>query len=507
MLALVSAVPARAAAADATPSLDATALSLMPGLKTTLGRTVESYRTRSSGTDPRYYADGDWINGNPACWVCRTGPGLGAAALVDTQPDLLPLVVATMNRAITDHQVANGSFTSTDNSAGINTTWFVNNLGTVYLLLGDKVDAVTRARWASSIAAGVDFLLNNRETVWYVNGNINLAYTQSLWLAWTITGVSRYRTAYEASWEFTLRPPQPRWTGFGLVVERAPTRTDGADGSGYLSEGGGFDPDYAQLQLDVLAAFYAVSREPRALWLMNVLMNKELTRVDSTWTLDARNGSRHSLLEPFMTSAMSVLALSGSRPDLVARLGSHLARVDVQYRNALTFTHINFYRGVGSWLGTPLTYVALAGQTPIRVAEPVSPAPSTVASRVPATATPSAPATPRATVTAPALAPIVYAPARVSVRSRSARVTVSTGSASRRIRSVALLCGSQRCGRAVARSGAHSADAGTIAFTLTVSRRWALRVRRTGGRSAQLVVTLSESGRTWSRRQRIDLER
>lgn len=347
LLALAAPSGARASASDPPPGRIAAVLE----------RTLASYSDRAGGADPRYYADGVWHTGNAACWVCNIGPGVGAATLAAERPELVRVAVATMGRAL-DRQLASGAFAGAGGAAdAITTAWLVNDLGTVMLQLDGGLDGATRARWSRSLADSVDYLLRTNQTTWYVNGNINLSYTEALWLAWRITGADRYRSAYEASWSFTLNPPQGRWKGFGLRLTKRPARTDGADGAGYLAEKGaglpGFDAEYAQLQLDVLASFYALSHEPRALRLMNLLMNGVISRVSSRSVLDARNGSRHSLRTPFLTPALSTLVRHG-RDDLAFRLDAQLEAIDQQYAGALTFTHPNFYRGVGSWLATPL---------------------------------------------------------------------------------------------------------------------------------------------------------
>ena len=382
-----TAAPARADVGMSHTSYD----SLMTGLRGVLSRTVIAYSDRTSPSDPRYYEDGLWVSPITNCWTCSMGPSIGAAVLSGEQPSLLPLVVASTDRAIQEHQRANGAFYGPGNSDAIQSAWFVPILGTIYLTVGDRVDPATRARWQTSIVAAADWLINAKETVWYVNGNINLSYTEALWVAWRVSGASRFKEAYEASWEFTIDPPKPRWASFGLRLQTVPSASDGSDGAGYLSESGGFDPEYTMVQLDVLASWYALSREPRALWLMNVLINGLLPRVGSTYTLDATGGSRHSLLTPFMTSALSVLVSTGSRPDLALRLPGQLARVTSEYAGAITYTHQSFYRGVGAWLSSPLLDVENASPTPTSPLAPVlqqtprsSPASNATASVTPA---------------------------------------------------------------------------------------------------------------------------
>jgi hypothetical protein len=471
------------AAAPQPARADAAYGSLMTGLRGVLDRTVTAYADRTSAADPRYYENGLWVAPFTSCWTCSVGPAMGAALLVDDRPELLPVVTATVDRAILEHQRANGAYYGPGNSDAIQTGWGVPVLGTIYLTLGDRVDAATRARWAASIVAAADWLLTARETVWYVNGNINLSYTEALWIAWRISGAERFRAAYEASWSFTIDPPKPRWSSFGLRFTTAPTRADGGDGAGYLVESGGYDPEYTMAQAEVAASWYALSHEPRALWLANLLVNQLLPRVGPTYTLDARNGSRHSLLTPFMTSALSVVVGSGSRPDLAAQLQGQLARVAKEYAGAITYTHPSFYRGVGGWLATPLILQAGLPATP---AAPVA-APVQAPSRTAATGTRAA--TPRAASPAAAVDASVTLSSRASVRSGSLRVLVRAprgASVSAR-----LLCGTATCGiaRAILAAGT-----GSVTVRLRIAARVRRSLRGSATRRAVVAVTVRSRG-------------
>jgi hypothetical protein len=472
-----------------------------------LDRTVTAYADRTSDADPRYYADGAWVSPITNCWTCTMGPAMGAAVLVDERPELLPVVVATVDRAIREHQRANGAFYGPGNSDAIQTAWAVPILGTIYLTIGDRVDAATRDRWAASIVAGADWLLSAGETVWYVNGNINLSYTEALWIAWKISGDQRFRAAYEASWSFTIDPPKPRWAAYGLRITSAPTRADGSDGAGYLVESGGFDPEYTMAQVEVASSWYALSREPRALRLMNLLINQLLPRVDAKYTLDARDGSRHSLLTPFMTSALSAVVASGSRPDLVSRLPAQLARVSKEYAGAITYTHPSFYRGVGGWLATPL--IISAGLPKV----PVVPSPAPVAPPVPAPTTPVrqhgpvAPAprkpavrqSPASTPVVKAVGPSVRVASRARIRSGSLRLVVRAPRGTSV--SVRLRCGRSTCGRA--RMARQSSGRSTV--RIRISRSWRRVIRRARTRRASLVVTVRSASGSHVVRRRVTL--
>lgn len=292
------------------------------------------------------------------CWPCNLGPAISDAILARRDRTRLPVVIDSFDRALADHQTPGGSFVGDDNAGGIDTAFFVPELGTALITLGPRLDAATRARWAAAIVRGADYLIRSGDTTWYVNGNINLAFTEVLYLAWRVSRQERFARAYEASWSFLTNPPRPRWAGYGLVVERSPAsrgraRAVASRTAGYLTEssgrGPGFDPEYTQLQLDTAASLFVLSHDPRALRLMNLLMNAELPRVSSTFILNATGGSRHSLRTPFLTSALSLLVRYG-RPGLARLLPAQTAQLISSYRTYMVYTNRNFYFGLSRWL-------------------------------------------------------------------------------------------------------------------------------------------------------------
>lgn len=326
-----------------------------------LARTViASYQDKRSPTDPRFYRDGLWISDDMGCWPCNLGPAVANSILARRDPSRVPVVVRSFNRALDDHQAPDGSFDGDDNAGGIDTAFFVPELGTALIALGPRLDAATRARWANAIVRGAEYLERSGDTTWYVNGNINLAFTEVLYLAWRASHQPRFARAYNESWKFLTNPPKPRWAGYGLVVKRGPAlsrrghRPHGRSRpAGYLTEsdGGrpGFDPEYTQLQLDSAASLFVLSHDRRALRLMNLLMNAELPRVSSTSILDATGGSRHSLHTPFLTSALPLFVRYGRR-DLAALLPAQTAQLISSYNTYMVYTHRNFYFGLSRWL-------------------------------------------------------------------------------------------------------------------------------------------------------------
>ena len=231
---------------------------------------------------------------------------------------------------------------------------------------------------------------------------------------------------------------------------------------------------------------------------MNILMNGLLPKVDSSFTLDARNGSRHSLMTPFMTPALSVLVGSGSRPDLASKLAGQLRRVSSEYAGAITYTHPSFYRGVGTWLAAPLiasdvtvsppTVVAAPTpqMTPPAVQAPTTPGNAPLSPTIVITRAPSPKPKTRATDTTAETA--TTAP-RVSARSGALKVTVSAPTGA--VVSTTLRCGTATCGSARA---VHSAG-GKVTIRLRMTRALLQLVRRSGVQHAVVVVTIrSRSG-------------
>jgi hypothetical protein len=324
---------------------------------------LQSYMTQSGPSDPRYYANGTWYaTDGPSCWYCYDSAAVGAATFAQ-QPagnaQLRQVAIDTFNSAIGQHQLPDGAFDDDSGSPdGLGTGFFAVDLGVAYLELRDSLDSQTRANWSAAIGAAADYLINTGNTTWYVNGNVNLRQTEVMWLAWVATQQPRFLTAYDAEWSFTVSPSQSRWPGFGLQITKAPSRADGSDGAGYLAESGGgapgFDPSYTDAQLDTATDLYVLTHDPKYLRLMNLLFNQLRPLIDSTWTLDAQNGTRRSDLQPFLDPAPSVLVDSGDRPDLASGLGSQMARLQQEYAGAQTFTNVNYYKGVESWISMPL---------------------------------------------------------------------------------------------------------------------------------------------------------
>jgi hypothetical protein len=325
------------------------------------------------------FQNGVWTDSSDnTCWACNNGGPATAAATAymlsgGDQPQLLSEAEQTINTAIATRQNADGSFSGPPGdtqSANVSTMFFGLEFGTTYHLLASDLDLATRTNWQASLAAAANYLIDSGDTTWYANGNINLGYTEFLYLVWQATGNTTYEQAYNASWNFTMDPPQDRFPGSGLVITQQPTQADGADGMAYLTEAGvggnGFDPDYTQTQLDTACRLYLLSGDPRALRLANMLLNTLMPLVStSTWLLNTSGGTRHPQQgreDGFMTSAFAVLGLDGGRSSLVADILPELEQEEAWYPQPGEADSAVFRRAFGDSIA--LVALAAAGQAP-----------------------------------------------------------------------------------------------------------------------------------------------
>jgi hypothetical protein len=349
LVALAASLAPSAQAADATR--------VRAPVESLLVDTVTGFARADSPSDPQRFSNGIWESADPGCWFCQVGPGTAAAVLARSGIGdvhwFRSLAISTFDRALRDHHLANGSYRS--KVVDTDTMFFTLELGNAYLELDNSLGSARRKRWRNAITGAADYLIRNGNLTWYTNGNINLGNTAVFYLAWRVSGRPSYLDAYNRSWTFTLDPPQQRWAGFGLHLTRVPTRADGADGAGYLAESGGgtpgFDPEYSMLQLDVASRLYVESGDPRALRLINLLVNQLLPRVDSSWALDTSDGTRRPQAGrkvPFITSALTVLADLGGRSALAPQAHSQFSRINREFRGALTYSGRNMYRGLGN---------------------------------------------------------------------------------------------------------------------------------------------------------------
>ena len=359
-----------ATAAHADPSdpslVGSTAAAVSASVDPWLAQQLSAYAGSTYGP----YENGVWNNPNTSPvspWSVSDGPPASVAATLyvlggETDPEYLQEAEATINTAIASEQGADGGFVAPSwdgNSEGTTTLWFGVEEGTAYELLSPYLDPITKAAWRDSLAAAGNYLISSGSTTWYANGNLNIGYTELLWMAWQASGESALLRAYNQSWSFVLDPPQNRWTSDGWYTVATPTSSDGADGEGYFAESGsggtGWDPYYSTLQLDILDRLYLFSGDPRALQAANMIMNLELPLLNtSSWVLNTSDGTRHTGVNQseFLTSAFAVLGLEGGRTDLLGDILPHLQQYEVWYRWTGQTDNPAFRRAFGNSIGT-----------------------------------------------------------------------------------------------------------------------------------------------------------
>jgi hypothetical protein len=347
-------VPSLSAAATtgATPTATAVEASVLPFLAQELKTYGSTYR------------QGAWVDPEgPDCWACDDGGPATAAATAyvlgqDSDPQLLSEAEQTIDTAISTRQSANGGFSGPPADAepeDISTMFFGVEFGTVYYLLGADLPNAMRQRWQKSLASAADYLINSGSTTWYSNGNINLGFTEFLWMVWHATGETRFLNAYNASWQFTMDPPKAKFPGDGWVTVKSPSDPSGSDGRGYFAEAGsggtGYDAEYSMLQLDVASRLYLLSGDNRALKAANMLMNMEMPRVNThSWMLQTSDGSRHTETDRyvgFQTSAFAVLGLHAGRTDLLQYVMPELQQDEVWYPQPEQADSPVFRRAIG----------------------------------------------------------------------------------------------------------------------------------------------------------------
>jgi hypothetical protein len=313
------------------------------------------------------FQDGVWTTPQAGCWACANGgPATAAATLYvltgHSNQTLLDEAEQTIDTAIDTMQTPDGGFTppAGDQPENIATMFFGVEFGTTYHLLAPYLSASTRLNWQASLAAAANYLINSGNTTWYSNGNINLGYTEFLYLVWQATGESQFETAYNASWSFTMDPPQWKFPGSGWVVVTPSTSADGVGGTGYFTEAGpggnGYDAEYSMLQLDVASRLYLLSGDPRALYVANMLIDMETPLVNTTtWLINTSDGTRHT--DPnrevgFESSAYAALGLEAGRSDLVSDILPELQTQETWYPEPNQADSPSFMRGFGNDIST-----------------------------------------------------------------------------------------------------------------------------------------------------------
>jgi hypothetical protein len=271
------------------------------------------------------------------CARCNSGPAVAAAAIyaVDKDPNRLAFATESIDLLIQAQHHSNGAL-SNDPTVGadVETMFDADNIGMATLLLKPSLDPAHLASWTATVSGAADYLINNGNVHWYTNGNIVVGNTLTFALAYKLTGLAKYQTAYSQMLSFAVSPPQTgMWAGYGFVTTKQSTAVDGSDGAGFFTEAGGadgvfrvgYDPDYTMLQSDQLARLYLVTRDAEVLRLLNMVTNQLMTGLNPTTGMIPGMGTRHQYQTDFFdSSAPAVLAYQGGRTDLKSLVASQL---------------------------------------------------------------------------------------------------------------------------------------------------------------------------------------
>jgi hypothetical protein len=349
---------APAAHADTSSAAKPAAYQTAANAITNVAAQAISFDADSSGpSGTRTFSNGQWsvTDFDTTCYACMSAPAVSDAILAEQDPSRLPTVIATFGNLIDNYQQPDGTFSATSADDGIGTAFVLEQLGVADIALQGDLPTATAQKWQASFLAGANYLINAGDLSYYANGNINLAYTLIMYMAWRISGQTQYLNYYNFEWQFVENPPSPRWSGYGLVITTPPPSGAAYDagGAGYLTEQGsgapGFDPEYSELQLDTASMLFVLSHDERALDLMNLLADQELPLCSSTFILDAMNGSRHSLYTPFMSSGPALLTRYG-RHDFASALPPQTAQIESSYIQSQTYMNEDYYMGLDRWL-------------------------------------------------------------------------------------------------------------------------------------------------------------
>lgn len=424
---------------------------LQPKAAILLTSLLNSATTKSSTTDPTYwengifYTNGADLSGQTTWAPYQANPAVGAAIAWrygDHDAKWRDIAITSLNSQINSYLAADGSMTgppNDPNTGGIEAAWFGSQLGQAYQALEPTLDAATKTKWQNTMKSIGNFLIcheyplaisqpnpyasidptatcsggKTSETRYYANGNLNLEYVDQLATTYAITGDMRYKQAMEVAYDFLVNPAKynaTQWAGYGLVITKQPTKTDGSDGAAYLVEAGahdatgkllvGFDPEYSHLQNQILARMYLQTRDIRFLKLLNMLTNKLLEHTNTTntnlsisgtsWTIDMRCGTRKNYVltkcdgpnmvnplytqcpapvghpeycwqanGPFVSPSISILAWQGGRTDLDSSVPDQYKRIETNL-NSMFVTGYVPSPGEYRWLSSSIGVLVVA---------------------------------------------------------------------------------------------------------------------------------------------------
>ena len=368
-------------------------------LKLVLERIADKDNNGGEGTI--YYDDGIWRTRHNAAtdpdvmnkWDAYFSAGAACSALwrygnagLDTplldKKDLdkfFGWAVRTMDRVIEDQFNEDGRFGKTGVDVGPTPIFFLSQLSKAYVDLASALPKETAARWRNVLEKGVAYYIKNgslfdveKKTSWYINGNIELDKLIIAANLVEIFGKEKYGAFYEGQLSHTVRPtPENRWGRYGLRVTQIPTEANGADGRGYFVEmqgdNYGWDGNYSAFQTDIASNWFLASGDPRALTVMNMLLNECLTRLSEDpkreWVMIGKGGSRRDHDIRIMSPAVLVAAANG-RTDLQERLPIFFREAWNEYNGATVQGWIapGHYRGLSFQLAGYLRALDYARQ-------------------------------------------------------------------------------------------------------------------------------------------------
>lgn len=304
------------------------------------------------GTYSRWYAGGVFYNPYGNQWVYTSaGPAALAASMFRATGDerYLRIAVDSFDYAVRELQHPDGYFNDvqppTFAASSLEIYVFLVSIAQALYVLEDAIDRERAACWMRCVKSNIDHLEATGDIAWYANGNWVANKVRMLYLLAQISKRLRddehfrfYDDLYEWQVSFLMDPApvDAKWTGFGLIVDTQGGWADWSDtlahlsefnggppvpngGQGTSSDGqpplGSYDGDYTGLQLDHIASWFAVSRDFRALRMLNGITNKYLAGVNTTtWVGDFSHGSRHnSPANGIYSPAFAVINLLAAR--------------------------------------------------------------------------------------------------------------------------------------------------------------------------------------------------
>ena len=262
----------------------------------------------------------------------------------------------------------------------------VSQWADVLLLLRNHIPSATFQAWLAALdkqLESVDSLTayasnaRGSDHFWYTNGNFELSAASGLYKRWALDGfsvASPWKRRYERQWSILTTGVDPdsatpiacpiganaqslgygfksagsphgapTWATNGItsatVTGVAPTKPDGSDGVGWLTEQSkstpGLDWNYSMVQMAEIIGLHHVSRDIEHLKVLHCILGACLPRIGTgqagvggagvgTWNIDCNGGSRQGLnnngsgtqrTQPWTPPATSYLTWTGLQGD------------------------------------------------------------------------------------------------------------------------------------------------------------------------------------------------